>query len=395
MIDLGSTDMLSDAIDQWRKTFGMSPQGNQAGLAIRKQIWEPLLNSIGDARTVLVSTDGVLGRLPLGALPGKTPGTYLLEDHRIAMIPVPQLIPTLVDGLETKELSRQLLLLGDVDYDANVQSNKNAASTLSGEFSKLPGAAKEVDAIQALYSRLTDTATSDVRTLRGENASESAFRMLAGEYRMLHLATHGYFAPPELKSAFGSEALNRSARANRASPDSANSNMNPDLLSGLAFAGANREPVSGEGDGILTAQEIAFLPLESVDMAILSACETGLGEVAGGEGLIGIQRAFQVAGVRTTVASLWKVDDQATRKLMELFYTNLLEKKMSRLDALREAQLHILNHPESVYSSSIESDQKRDPRSPSPSLDVGGTKNTDGRGSPELWAAFQLSGDWR
>ena len=64
-------------------------------------------------------------------------------------------------------------------------------------------------------------------------------------------------------------------------------------------------------------------------------------DVAGGEGLIGIQRAFQVAGVRTTVASLWKVDDQATRKLMELFYTNLIQKKMSRLDALREAQLHL------------------------------------------------------
>ena len=144
----------------------------------------------------------------------------------------------------------------------------------------------------------------------------------------------------------------------------------------------------------MTAQEIAFLPLDGVETAVLSACQTGLGEVAGGEGLIGIQRAFQVAGVRTTVASLWKVDDQATRKLMELFYTNLLEKKMTKLDALREAQLQILNYPECIHSTA-DTDQKRKSRTPAPSLDVGGNKRTDGRGSPELWAAFQLSGDWR
>ena len=153
--------------------------------------------------------------------------------------------------------------------------------------------------------------------------------------------------------------------------------MNPDLLSGLALAGANLEPALGKDDGILTAQEIAFLPLEGVETAVLSACETGLGEVAGGEGLIGIQRAFQIAGVRTTVASLWKVDDQATRVLMERFYRNLWEKEMGHLDALREAQLHILNHPESVRSLAVKTDQS--------------TK----RSSPALWAAFQISGYWK
>ena len=153
--------------------------------------------------------------------------------------------------------------------------------------------------------------------------------------------------------------------------------MNPDLLSGLALAGANLEPEAGKDDGILTAQEIAFLPLNDVETVVLSACETGLGEVAGGEGLIGIQRAFQVAGVRTTVASLWKVNDQATRVLMERFYRNLWEKEMGHLDALREAQIYILNNPNSVRSLEVES------------------KEDTSRTSPELWAAFQMSGDWR
>ena len=140
---------------------------------------------------------------------------------------------------------------------------------------------------------------------------------------------------PEIDSVFGTAALRRSNRDGISSSRSVLTGTNPDLLSGLAFAGANCEPVPGEDDGIMTAQEIAFLRLDGVETAVLSACQTGLGEFAGGEGLIGIQRAFQVAGVRTTVASLWKVDDQATRKLMELFYTCLLYTSPSPRDRTR------------------------------------------------------------
>ena len=128
MIDLGSANEASQAIDSWRESFGMSPQGKAAGLQLRKQIWEPLLLHIDDAQTGLVATDGVLGRLPLAALPGKAPGTYLLEDHRLALIPVPQLLPALVNELGKEQLRKdlstaenvahELLLIGDVDYDA-------------------------------------------------------------------------------------------------------------------------------------------------------------------------------------------------------------------------------------------------------------------------------------
>jgi CHAT domain-containing protein len=100
----------------------------------------------------------------------------------------------------------------------------------------------------------------------------------------------------------------------------------PGLLSGLAFAGVNTAPekrAEGEDDGILTATEVAGLDLRDVEMATLSACDTGLGAVAGGEGALGLQRAFQVAGARTTVTSLWKVPDRATKELMIRFYDNL------------------------------------------------------------------------
>ena len=116
-----------------------------------------------------------------------------------------------------------------------------------------------------------------------------------------------------------------------------------------------------------------------MDLVVLSACETGLGEVAGGEGLIGIQRAFQVAGARTTIASLWNVDDEATRRLMETFYRNYWKKDLSKLDALRTAQLWLLNHPEVVRGANRLDQESR------------GSK----RLSPRHWAAFILSGDWR
>ena len=386
LIELGPKAGLAEAIDQWRETFGMSSDGKKAGAAIRKQIWEPLLNQIEDAKTVLVSTDGVLGRLPIAALPGKEPGTYLIEDHRIALIPVPQLLPVLVNAEGTKELTRELLLLGDVDYDAdeNQAPEKkrkkrrpgNRADRVEQEFERLDGAAGEIAAIQVLYEDLFEADEDDVRSLKRANATEAAFKADAAKFRFLHLATHGFFASAKIQSALGSEEMLRSNQGRLASTDNDVRGMNPDLLSGLALAGANLGPVPGKDDGILTAQEIAFLPLDGVETAVLSACETGLGEVAGGEGLIGIQRAFQVAGVRTTVASLWKVDDQATRVLMERFYRNLWEKEMGHLDALREAQLYILNNPDSVRSLGVETNQ------------------TSKRASPKLWAAFQISGYW-
>jgi CHAT domain-containing protein len=112
---------------------------------------------------------------------------------------------------------------------------------------------------------------------------------------------------------------------------------------------------------------MAELDLRGVELAVLSACETGLGVKSGGEGLLGLQRAFQIAGARGVVASLWSVPDEATRALMERFYANLWRKKMGRLEALREAQLWLLNK-----------DAKGKRRAP-----------------PSSWAAFVLSGDWR
>jgi CHAT domain-containing protein len=388
-VELGSSAELSTAVDTWRHSFGLPEAQQQAGLAIRRQIWEPLLSHIADAATILVSTDGPLGRIPLGALPGKEPGKYLLEDHRIAMIPVPQLLPALVNDAAHTATSQGLLLLGDVDYNSEAPHAAGTKATerkkrrigeyprdlVDVEYETLPGAAEEVELIRKLYSELPGNKATDIQLLKQSEASEAAFRENAGKFRHIHVATHGFFAPVGAPAAssneFPARMLEFQARG-----------FNPDVLSGLAFAGANLQPEPGKDDGILTAQEIAFLPLNGVDTAVLSVCESGLGSSTGGEGLISVQRAFQISGVRTTVASLWEVDDRVTQFLMERFYRNLWEMKMSRLDALRDAQLYLLKNPQKV--SELLRSIKR-PEQPQKFSDL----------SPFHWAAFTLSGDWR
>ena len=122
-----------------------------------------------------------------------------------------------------------------------------------------------------------------------------------------------------------------------------------------------------------------------MDTVVLSACETGLGEWTNGESLLGLQRAFQVAGAKTVVATLWKVDDRATAALMDEFYNNVLEKKAGKLEALRRAQIRILRD----YDPSRHKFTSR-------GLDIPPEEARGSqRASPFYWAAFVLSGDWR
>ena len=225
-----------------------------------------------------------------------------------------------------------------------------------------------------------------ITLLEGPQAGKGRFCEEATRHKYLHIATHGFFSPPEL-----TEKLHDSAGRSLASRMPSDTSPQflgypPGLLSGLVLAGANRPPEPDQDDGILTASEVENLDLRGVRLAVLSACETGLGEVAGGEGLLGLQRAFQVAGAQCVVASLWEVGDNTTSALMGRFYKNLLKKPeqqeqpMSTLDALRQAQLWMLleNRDRGMI--------RTDPPQPTNELK---------RASPRHWAAFVLSGDWR
>ncbi len=257
----------------------------------------------------------------------------------------------------------------------------------------------EVDFIAALYKHNYPSQSESILDLRQSKATESAFRKYAPESAILHLATHGFFSAPEHMSALSPEMTTKHGKDRDAMFGNEREvvrGFSPGQLSGIVFAGANTpqqamDPLRDReqpDDGILTADEIAFQRLEGVRLVVLSACETGLGEVAGGEGLLGIQRGFQVAGARTTIATLWKVDDRATRKMMEKFYTNLLVNKRSTLDSLRETQLWALNNQKEVFSGDTQRGIVRDN---TPSSD----SKIPSRLPPQYWAPFVLSGDWR
>jgi CHAT domain-containing protein len=206
-------------------------------------------------------------------------------------------------------------------------------------------------------------------TLRGPEASETAFKSLAPDSRIVHLATHGFFLGEECPNAVGrSRGIGGLALASDAPPPPPRGES-PLVLSGLALAGANHRNAAGpdEEDGILTAEEIAALDLSGVEWAVLSACDTGVGEVRAGEGVFGLRRAFQVAGADTLIMSLWSVEDDATREWMKSLYEGRMLKGLSTAEAVREASLAVLNARREQGEST----------------------------HPFYWAALVAAGDWR
>jgi hypothetical protein len=223
MIDLGAVKPITAAIDQWRLGYGLSPQSQAAGQELRDKLWAPLVEAIGDAELVLVSPDGALGKLPFAALPGAKPDTYLIEDVALALVPVPQLIPTLANDAVRPELPRELLVLGGVDYDHRATAEiTDVAATAAPRrpwdrgtaleqtaivdgvsWSFLSGTESEAAYIAGLYQRLMGLPVGSDRvvSLRGAGATEAAFRSVAPECSLLHLGTHGFFAAEDKQSA--------------------------------------------------------------------------------------------------------------------------------------------------------------------------------------------------
>ena len=205
-INLGPARPLNDAIDTWRESFGISPASAAAGKLLREKLWDPIDAHIQDARIVLVSPDGPLNRLPLAALPGKKPDTFLLEERAIALVPVAQMIPEIVQAKASRPLPGNLLLVGNINYDAQpgpaeVAQADGPASTRSlpagsMHFQPLQGTRDEVAAIEKLYRH--ELGTRGIRSLQESQATKATVLAEAGKYRYLHLATHGFFIEEKL-----------------------------------------------------------------------------------------------------------------------------------------------------------------------------------------------------
>ncbi|MBY0231872.1 MAG: CHAT domain-containing protein [Gemmataceae bacterium] len=297
-VELGRGAAVDEAAARWRRALMRGTDDAGAGAERRGLAWTPLARHLEGASLILVSPDRQLGAVAFAALPGGKKGSRLAEESLLAVVPVPEAMKGKAARSEAA-----LLAMGGIDYDRAkaspvVAGTGSAPRGALAAWSALPRTRTEAEAVEASFLRRFEG--RPVSRLGGKEATKQALRAGLPKASIAHLATHGYFAPGE-----------------------GTARWHPLLLSGLALSGANRVPKPGEEDGILTALEVSETDLSGLELAVLSACETGLGKEAGGEGVLGLQRAFAAAGARSVVSSLWKVDDEATRALMVRFYSNL------------------------------------------------------------------------
>jgi len=400
-VEIGPASAIDAAIAAWRTTSeGEVEADARMSALLRRILWEPVQAALPpDGKEIYLCADGPLTSLPWGALPGRTPDRALLDDYALALVPSGRfLLQQLTESGTSAGGDGPLLVVGGVDFGTPRQESPvtpTAGSPESGAnpkpWSQLLGTEQELSVIRTLAG------TRERIELGGVEASVARTLQELPCAHWAHFATHGFFADQRLRSFLQldeGEADNAFPlfRRNRHTVSA----RNPLLLSGLVLAGANlpREldelgfPV-GDG-GILTAEVIAGLPLENLRLVVLSACETGLGDVAGGEGVLGLQRAFHIAGARNVVASLWKVDDHVTAVLMEQFYRNLWVGKMHPIEALRQAQLYVYRHPEAIesHAGSRGPDFAKAAKLPGPATPAGTAKTVPAH----LWAGFVLSG---
>ena len=371
MIDLGEAETIDRLIAQLRTYITHSDTENSRGLGLlpvdtrqsefqamgielRKAIFDPILRSLENCKYLMLAPDGDLSRLPFEVLPTGQ-GRYLIDDYQISYLSTGR--DLLRFGAETTIQPGEPLLVADPDFDlCSGDSRKSILTT--------PPKSRDLRQANLRFEKLPATRVEGERIanmlhispwLEGD-ALEARLKTCRSPY-ILHLATHGFFLENQKENlqqdlrGLGAVGLMSEGESRRLS---AAGLENPLLRSGLALSGANTwlengTPPEDAEDGILTAEDVTGLDLLATELVVLSACETGLGEIQTGEGVFGLRRAFVLAGAKTMVMSLWKVPDKETQELMVEFYRRILQGQ-SRAESLREAQLTVRkNHPDPLY----------------------------------------------
>jgi len=326
--------------------------------ALEAKLMAPVRSLTGDKRQILLSLDGELNRIPFAALVDPQ-GRYLLENYTITYLSSGRDLLRLSEAIPSQSPP---LVVANPDYSSatatltaaptgQLDLNRGRRSvnwSAVNQFSQLPYSEREGEAIAPLLAQ--------AQLLIGPQATEAAVKG-AQAPKILHLATHGFFLPnnPARRPEAAGLAESRPTGPN---PE------NPLLRSGLVFAGANqRQTQNNQGeDGILTALEVTGLNLRGTQLVVLSACDTGKGDIQTGEGVYGLRRAFALAGAESLVFTLWAVDDEVTQRMMVEYYRRLAAGE-GRSEAMRQVQLKVLSSNRNFSH-------------------------------PRYWAAFMPSGQW-
>ena len=358
--------------------------------AVSRRVLAPLQRELTGVRELFVSPDGELNRLPFAALPvagpkdgGLTDGPITADSKTLGDSVALRLLTTGRDLLRLQQPAKAgaaPVLIANPDFNAASRSATGGASAsvagastaagptvLRGGQQRSPGV-RGLTAWQPLGG--TEQEARQLAPLLGGGAvisgpAATASVVLAQRApRILHIATHGFFLADQTPASGTATGARSGGTPSEGTAPATPSREDPLQRSGLVFAGANQPEANPSDDGYLTAAEATAMDLEGTELVTLSACETGLGGVRSGEGVYGLQRSLAVAGARSTLLSLWKVDDGLTATFMERYY-NRLKAGQGRADALRDTQAEFRNNKNSIYN------------------DI------------RVWGAFQLSGDWR
>ncbi|MBK8556510.1 MAG: CHAT domain-containing protein [Lewinellaceae bacterium] len=332
---------------------GINPQEKQQK-SLYEMLWKPIEKELAGTTTIYYSPSGLLHRLNLAAIPIGIDSVLGDRYHLVDLGSSRQLVvPTAI-----KSAANDAVLFGGIQYDvdntaiigSNAAFNSTAItsrgklyfsytdSTLrTGIWNELPFTEREANSVE----KMLKASGFQTDSRRGSAATEDFFQNIGAHGkpspRVLHIATHGFFFPDPKTS----DDLKTSPTFNESVFKLSD---HPMIRSGLLLAGANHAWQTGKpiqpdmADGILTAYEISQMNLSNTELVVLSACETGLGDIQGNEGVYGLQRAFKIAGVKYLIMSLWQVPDKQTSLLMTTFYKKWLEEKMTIPEAFLSAQ---------------------------------------------------------
>jgi CHAT domain-containing protein len=353
-VDLGEASPIDADIDRFRTALRDPKRADIKTIArsLDERIMRPARKLTRLGRQLFLAPDAALNLIPFAALVDER-DKYLIENYSISYLTSGR------DLLRLKPspvISGAPIVLANPLYDLTTRSttqadgNRRSLDFTALTYPPLPGTMEEAAAIK--------TQLPDAQLLSREQATEAAVKRVQSP-RILHIATHGFFLPdqPTVDVARDTRQLVKETPM----PSNSIRLENPLLRSGLVLAGVKQRSSGESEDGVLTALEAAGLNLSGTKLVVLSACETGLGDVSNGEGVYGLRRALVLAGSETQVMSLWQVSDTATRDLMVGYYKRLKVGE-GRAEAFRQVQLEMLHT--NVYSH------------------------------PYFWASFIQSGAW-
>ncbi|MBK8561945.1 MAG: CHAT domain-containing protein [Saprospiraceae bacterium] len=334
---------------------------DDAKKSLYELLWRPLEQDLSEVNTVYFSPSGLLHRLNMGAVPmppmlrGEAAETTLADRYQLVELGSTRQLA--VGNRQSAAKGTEALLYGGIQYEMDSTAIASAISSLGnellatrrgldfanadstlrgGKWSHLRWTGVEVSTTEEI---LTDAGLHPL-VRKGYDGTEESFKAIGASGPspwVLHLATHGFFFPDPKTTDGGRQTADGGEPVFKISEHSM-------IRAGLVLAGGNYAWQTGkpfrpdQEDGILTAYEISQMNLSNTELVVLSACETGLGDIQGNEGVYGLQRAFKIAGAKYLIMSLWQVPDFQTQELMTSFYSLWLEDKMTIPDAFRAAQ---------------------------------------------------------